>query len=209
MKFALFNVICVILLVMVTGCSKTHRKAPLEYVPHMADSPAVKAQHLGPFGEGMRVPPEGTLSQTGLPAYAYANDPEGAGRELKNPLERTWGVLEKGQKVFNNFCIVCHGPKAEGDGLIIPKFPRPPTLHTEKVAKQWSDGRIFHVITIGQNLMPSYASQLEPEERWAVIHYLRELQRAMPIVPNAPQTPTPQPGANQVTVPQTNPEKKI
>ena len=42
----------------------------------------------------------------------------------------------------------------------------------------WGDGHIFHVITKGQGVMPSYAQQIQPEDRWAVIHYVRALQRA-------------------------------
>jgi mono/diheme cytochrome c family protein len=53
----------------------------------------------------------------------------------------------------------------------------PPQLFNDKVMK-WSDGRIYHVITHGQGLMMSYASQLLPEQRWAIIHYVRALQRA-------------------------------
>ena len=65
----------------------------------------------------------------------------------------------------------------QGDGYIVPKFPRPPTLQSDKV-RNWPDGNIYHVITMGQNLMPSYASQILPADRWAVIHYVRALQRS-------------------------------
>src|SRR5271156_5124571 len=87
-------------------------------------------------------------------------------------------MLLKGQHLFNTYCIVCHGTRAEGNGFIIPKFPQPPSLHSDKV-RNWTDGRIFHVITTGQNLMPSYASQITPDERGAIINYVRVLQRAV------------------------------
>lgn len=160
-----------------TGCGRDHKKPTWEYMPHMMKTPAVKAQRLGPFGEGMRVPPEGTLSQN-QKVYPYANDPEAAGKNLKNPLPRDKATLLHGQKFFNTYCIVCHGAKGEGNGSIVPKFPQPPSLHSDKV-RGWSDGRIFHTITMGQNLMPSYASQVKEEDRWAIIHYVRVLQRAL------------------------------
>ena len=160
------------------GCGKDHKKPTYDYMPHMNDSFAVKAQHLGPFGEPMRVPPEGTLAVNQPEPYRYANDPEGAGRALKNPLPINRVVLVRGQKLYNTYCIVCHGTKGEGNGSIVPKFPQPPTLHSDKV-RNWSDGRIFHVMTMGQNLMPSYASQMDREERWAVVRYVRVLQRAL------------------------------
>jgi len=50
-------------------------------------------------------------------------------------------------------------------------------LHSEKLQK-WPDGRIYHIVTSGQNLMPSYAPQIDSEDRWALIHYIRQLQRS-------------------------------
>ncbi len=161
---------------LILGCNSESKKTTLEMLPHMMDSPALKAQKLGPDGIAMRVPVEGTIPQ-GYEPYRYANDPEGAGKNLKNPLRRTHEVLARGQKLYNTYCIVCHGVRGEGDGSVVPKFPRPPSLSTDKV-RGWPDGRIYHVISIGQNLMPSYASQLDPVERWAVVQYVRVLQKA-------------------------------
>lgn len=96
---------------------------------------------------------------------------------LKNPLRPTPAMLQRGQVLYTTYCNVCHGPTGDGAGSIVPKFPQPPPLFSEKVSG-WPDGRLFHVITRGQNLMPSYASQLSADERWAVIQYLRVLQRA-------------------------------
>ena len=77
--------------------------------------------------------------------------------------------MERGQKIFNTYCIVCHGPRGDGAGFVVPPFPRPPSLFSDKIVGL-TDGRIFHVITKGQNnIMPSYASQIAPEDRWAVI----------------------------------------
>jgi mono/diheme cytochrome c family protein len=57
------------------------------------------------------------------------------------------------------------------------QFPNPPTLHSDKV-RAWPDGNLFHVITEGQNVMPGYASQISRDDRWAIINYLRVMQRA-------------------------------
>ncbi len=147
-------------------------KTNVMYMPSMVFSPAIKAQELG----SMRPPVAGTVPR-GFQPYQFANDPDAAGRELKNPLRRTTDVLARGKVMFETYCMVCHGVAAEGDGSIVPKFPRPPTLHSDKVT-QWTDGRIYHVISIGQNLMPSYASQIDQGDRWAIIHYVRALQRS-------------------------------
>ncbi len=154
------------------GCSK-HTKPNFVYMPDMAYSPALKAQEVG----ANRYPPAGTVPR-GFQSYRYANETaEVAGKRLRNPLRRTSDVLVRGKAMYDTHCIVCHGPGGEGDGTIVPKFPRPPSLHSDKV-RNWSDGAIFHVITIGQNLMPSYKAQVDPADRWAIIHYTRALQRA-------------------------------
>jgi len=162
------------------GCSHRKSQPALEYMPNMAYSASIKAQNEDPMHPGysaMRTPVPGTVPR-GFTPYRYAaGDSLIAQRELVNPLPRTAEVLGRGQRVFNTYCIVCHGPKGDGQGYIVPKFPMPPSLFSAKVT-QWPDGRIFHVITRGQNLMPSYASQILPEDRWAVIHYVRALERA-------------------------------
>jgi len=165
-------VVALAVLVMTQTACGRHEKPNFIYMPDMVYSPAIKAQEDG----ATRMPVKGTIPR-GFQPYAYAKDPEGAGRELKNPLRRTSDVLKRGEVQFKTNCLVCHGPAGEGDGTIIPKFPRPPTLQSDKV-RGWSDGRIFHVITMGQNLMPSYASQVDAADRWAIIHYVRALQRA-------------------------------
>lgn len=149
----------------------THEKPNFIYMPDMVYSPALKAQ------EGMMKPPvKGTVPR-GYTRYPYPNDAEAAGRELVNPLRPTPAVLKRGQVVFNTNCLVCHGPAGEGDGTVVPKFPRPPSLQSDKV-RGWTDGRIYHVVTMGQNLMPSYSPQIQPEDRWAAILYIRALQRS-------------------------------
>ena len=162
------------------GCSHRKEKTALEYMPNMAYGPSIKAQNEDPMHPGysaMRPPVPGTVPR-GFTPYRYAaGDSLLAQRELVNPLPRTADVLGRGQRVFNTYCIVCHGPKGDGQGYIVPKFPMPPSLLSDKVSG-WPDGRIFHVITRGQNLMPSYASQILPEDRWAVILYVRALERA-------------------------------
>jgi mono/diheme cytochrome c family protein len=148
-----------------------HEEPRVIYMPDMVYSPALKAQEVG----SVRMPVAGTVSREHV-AYNYT-DVNQAGRELANPLRPTRAVLARGQAVYNTYCIVCHGPNGEGDGYVVPKYPRPPTLQSDKV-RQYPDGSIYHVISLGQNLMPSYASQIAPADRWAITHYIRVLQRA-------------------------------
>ena len=128
-------------------------------------------------GYGMREPVEGTISRGHLP-YLFKGQPDAAEINLANPLPFTKTVLEMGQKKYDTFCSPCHGYHGEGDSRLRGQFPNPPSLHSEKI-RNWKDGRIFHVITDGQNVMPSYSSQITTEERWAVVNYIRVLQRAL------------------------------
>ena len=128
-------------------------------------------------GFGMRAPVEGTVSRGYLP-YLFKDKPEKAGDVLKNPLFSAKKNLELGKKKFDIYCSPCHGYFGEGDSRLRGQFPNPPSLHSEKV-RNWTDGRIYHVITEGQNIMPSYSSQLNDMERWAVILYIRALQRSL------------------------------
>ncbi|PIP79433.1 MAG: hypothetical protein COW85_01055 [Ignavibacteria bacterium CG22_combo_CG10-13_8_21_14_all_37_15] len=85
--------------------------------------------------------------------------------------------IKLGRKRFLTFCSPCHGNFGDGDSRLRGQFPNPPSLHSEKV-RGWQDGNIYHVIVNGQNVMPSYSSQLSRDDRWAVIHYIRALQKA-------------------------------
>jgi hypothetical protein len=125
---------------------------------------------------GMRPPVNGTVAKGFLP-YEYKGMPDSAVKFLSNPIPVSKKILERGQDRFNIYCSPCHGYGGEGDGRMNNQFPKPPTLHSAKVTN-WPDGNIYHVITNGQNVMPSYAEQVSRDDRWAIIHYLRAMQRS-------------------------------
>jgi mono/diheme cytochrome c family protein len=153
-----------------SGCGK-HEKPNFIYMPDMYWTKGLKYQQ-----PGMKPPVPGTVARGSHAMPADMTMAE-AGKAYTNPLRQTAAVLERGRHVYSNTCIVCHGPGGEGDGSIVPKFPRPPSLTSDKI-REYPDGNIYFIITRGQNLMSSYASQILPEDRWAVVHYLRALQRA-------------------------------
>ncbi len=124
----------------------------------------------------MLPPVKGTVARGNLP-YNFKNQPEKAAEFLVNPLLPTEENLKLGKTKFNIYCSPCHGYLADGKSRLRGNFPEPPTLHSNKV-RNWSDGRIYHVIMEGQNVMPSYSRQLSEKERWAVINYIRVLQRS-------------------------------
>ena len=92
------------------------------------------------------------------------------------PAPVTLEQLRKGQERFNIYCSVCHGITGVGDGMIVQRgFPRPPSFHEQRL-RDAPEGHFFHVITHGYGAMYSYASRVEPAERWAIIAYIRALQ---------------------------------
>ena len=158
------------------GCSGDE-KPMMQYMPHMSNTPIVKPQkgydpHAN--GTGMLMPPEGTVPR-GFKTYHYASAEEASA--MTNPLEFNEQNIRRGQKVYNTYCYVCHGNEGHGDGPVVPPFPIPKSLHSQDM-RTWKDGHLFHVITKGQGVMPPYAQQIPVEDRWAVIHYVRVLQRA-------------------------------
>jgi len=126
-------------------------------------------------GRGMRLPVEGTVAKGFIP---YPFEGETNPKEvLSNPYFPTKENLELGQRKYLTYCSPCHGNYGDGDSRLAGQFPNPPTLHSER-ARNFADGMIYHIITVGQNVMPSYASQVTRDERWAIVNYIRALQRA-------------------------------
>lgn len=126
-------------------------------------------------GRGMRLPVEGTVAKGFIP-YPFEGQTNPT-EVLSNPYFPTKENLNLGQRKFLTYCSPCHGNFGDGDSRLQGQFPNPPTLHSDR-ARNFQDGTIYHIITIGQNVMPSYASQVTREERWAIVNYIRVLQRA-------------------------------
>ena len=92
------------------------------------------------------------------------------------PVPVTKELIERGQERFNIYCIVCHGPLGHADGMVVRRgFPKPPTYHDDRL-RNAPVGHFFDVITNGWGKMNSYAGQVAPADRWAIIAYIRALQ---------------------------------
>lgn len=124
---------------------------------------------------GMREPVEGTVAKGFLP-YPYMGIAEPK-EYLVNPILPTKESIDLGKRKYLTFCSPCHGNYADGDSRLRGQFPKPPSLHTQR-AIDFPDGRIYHIITNGQNAMPSYADQITRKERWSIVNFIRVLQRA-------------------------------
>ena len=96
------------------------------------------------------------------------------------PMPVSHEMMAKGKERFDIFCSACHGYAGDGTGAI-KNFPGPnlaPANLTNALFVQQTEGEIFNTITNGKNTMASYGDKLNPEERWAVVLYVRALQRA-------------------------------
>jgi mono/diheme cytochrome c family protein len=92
------------------------------------------------------------------------------------PIPVTKELINRGQDRFNIYCIVCHGPVGNGDGMIVRRgFPKPPTYHDDRL-RNAPVGHFFDVITNGWGKMNSYSFQVQPADRWAIVAYIRALQ---------------------------------
>jgi mono/diheme cytochrome c family protein len=145
---------------------------------HMQEQPRLdvyKASELFKDGHGMQLPVAGTVARGYLP-YLIESPEQAAA--LVNPLPRTSEVLQKGRTVWNNRCGVCHGALGNGVPTLTAAYGAKPANLQAQTFREYPDGKIYHVIMVGKNAMPSYAADLTDDERWAVVHYLRVLQRA-------------------------------
>ncbi|MBB6462500.1 c-type cytochrome [Flammeovirga kamogawensis] len=100
---------------------------------------------------------------------------EWAAENLKNPLEATPEVVAQGKHLFTAYCQPCHGEAGDGKGKVGKVYGGVANLKGKSIKKA-TDGHIFFVITHGKGRMWSHKSQLNPQERWAVVKYVRKLQ---------------------------------
>jgi len=168
----------------VSSCNDDPKHPGYEYMPDMYRSPSYETNSgNGLFKDSLtnRLPVSGTIPRgTTYMPYPYPNTPEGyeaAGKDLKNPLPKSEENLAEGKYLYENYCMHCHGEQGMADGKIIQngKFPPPPSYSGP--LKDLVEGKMFHSITYGKNLMGSHASQLNQTERWKVIMYVQTLQK--------------------------------
>ena len=197
------NVALVLLITTIVGLHLLVRADPARpnyRVPtNMADSAAYHSfapNPVFPDGKTLQESPRGAIARDHLPLH-YSASPEDAARagaELLNPLARNPAPhLERGAALYASFCQPCHGPGGLGDGPVTRRgVPPPPSLLADN-ARCLADGRVFHVLTYGQNNMPSYAAQIAREDRWRIILYLRSLQGQLSATGSAATSPASQP----------------
>ena len=171
--------------IVITSCSKHDANSPgLEYMPDMYRSPSLESNMAyvsmtnGEVLQANRMPVAGTIARGYMP-YSYPNTAEGyesAGNNLHNPFVKNEINLKEGEDLYGKFCVHCHGATGLGDGLVGAKLPGAPPSYTGAVLMALPEGKMFHTLTYGKNLMGSHASQLTVDERWKLVLYVQKLQ---------------------------------
>lgn len=157
---------------------------PLWIMQDMKIQEKYKPQQESPlFGDhrASRKPVEGTVSQEGyVEDEGYALGIANGQYIGKNPLELNQTVLAHGQKKFNTYCSPCHDRTASGGGIVGKRAGaafQPADLHKPEI-KQKNDGEIFSTASDGRRTMMGYRNQTSNYDRWAIVAYVRALQRA-------------------------------
>jgi mono/diheme cytochrome c family protein len=145
---------------------------------HQAKVKPFRESTFFPDGTSARPLPEGTVARGFLRAdgaYWSGQGPDGKFVE-QIPVPLTRALLLRGQERFNIFCSPCHGRTGEGQGMIVQRgFKRPTSYHVDRLRAERA-GYFFDVITNGFGQMSSYAVQVTPEDRWAIVAWIRTLQ---------------------------------
>jgi len=143
---------------------------PIGYEMPKPEAPETRATEVGPWSH-----PEASFS-SGTDYYNTGKMGDHWGTGI--PLEVTRELMERGQQRFSITCAMCHGAAAAGNGITKQYgLATVVSLQDERLRKM-SDGEIFNTITNGKNTMMAYGPNIIVPDRWAIIAYLRALQRS-------------------------------
>ncbi len=184
-----------------SGCQAGGEFTGREYMPDMAHSQAYEiytptrtlvvdeGDTIAWFNSktSARKPVAGTIPRGYMP-YHFDNTNEGyeaAGATLFNPLNKYQGdtveydrILTNAKTNFETHCAICHGNKGKGDGEIVKNgaYPAAPPSYFSATLMELPEGKMFHSIHHGKNLMGAYGPQLTKTERWEIVSYIKDMQ---------------------------------
>ena len=148
----------------------------------MHDQPKIKPYAKSDFftdRRSARPPVDGTIARGQLRQDAVLYTGRAAGKPVEAfPFPVSAEVMARGRERFDIFCSPCHGRTGAGDGMIVRRgYRKPPTFHQDRL-RQAAPGYTFDVITNGFGAMPDYAQQIPVRDRWAIVAYIKALQRS-------------------------------
>jgi mono/diheme cytochrome c family protein len=205
-NFLIITVLLCVVAVAVLGFQGEHRSAPpIEFFSDMKRQPKVKFQKPSEFfgdNRAARPPVNGTVPMGyDIPGHPSQNSevpndirsPLGeftAGTDYYNTgkMSDRWGtglpmavtpeLVDRGQKVYTIYCSVCHGATGQGNGITSKYGLLGIANYHQDKYRQMADGQIFNTITNGYNSMMAYGDKVTVKDRWAIVSYLRALQRS-------------------------------
>ncbi|WP_238149716.1 c-type cytochrome [Dyella jiangningensis] len=166
-----------LLVLSIAGCERG--------VHDMYDQPHYRPGDASPLfadGAATRPPAEGTVAHGG---GTLAQTSSGRRGRLtpERPPAVTEALLRRGRERYGIHCAPCHGLAGDGDGIVVQRgFPSPPSYHTGRL-RDATDQHLYDVITQGYGVMHPYRERIGPQDRWAIVAYVRALQgsRHMPM----------------------------
>ena len=177
--------------------AKVRPQAPLGF---FADGRGMRPPVAGTVPIGYEMPNPQAASSPGAPltpnpaheqdrlAFTVGSDYQNTGK-----MGATWGtgiplpvsaeLMQRGEQRFNINCAICHGPTAAGNGIVKQYGMATIVSLLDECIRNMSDGEVFHTITHGKNTMFGYGHNVTVNDRWAIIAYLRALQRSQNATP--------------------------
>jgi hypothetical protein len=200
--YLIFFLTCLTVISLAGFRGSRSRQPPIELFPDMVRQNKARPQSPSEFfadERSSRAWPEGTVERSqpyevngrlllinGKPVYPFEDAPMNTGRITgttnfveTSPMPMTRQLLDRGQERYQIYCLPCHGPAGDGKG-ITGKYGMisMANFHDERLVKM-GDGEIFNTLSAGKlPLMPAYGPIVPVEDRWAVIAYIRALQRS-------------------------------
>lgn len=162
----LHRALIVVLVLLLGSCERDPTKPGFE-IPIMSDMKrSLAAEPYTKYeafenGMTMQMPVAGTVHRGAL-----------LSEEDRKELIKSPESLSRGKHMYETYCQVCHGATGQGDGPLIPKYPNPPALDSKKVARMTAE-EMVQVIVEGKRDMPAHAGQIEPSDRWMLVHYIQ------------------------------------
>lgn len=169
----------------------TKKERPrIHLIQDMDNQERFKTQQPNPlFADGRASRPlvEGTVARGQLQAddALYRGRNEDGSWVDEIPIRIEESMMERGRERFNIYCAPCHGYSGYGDGTVSKRADElqegtwvPPSSFHDQVVLDRPDGHIYNSITNGIRNMAAYGSQIQVEDRWAIVAYIRALQRS-------------------------------
>ena len=205
-NFLIVTGLLCIVAIAVLGFQGERRSAPpIEFFSDMKRQSKIKYQRPSDFfadGRGARPPVDGTIPMGyDIPGHPFQNS--GVPSDIRSPLgEFTagtdyyntgkmrdhWGtgipmpatpeLIERGQKVYTIYCAACHGATGQGNGITSKYGLLGIANYHQDKYREMADGQIFNTITNGYNSMMPYGDKVTVKDRWAVVAYIRALQKS-------------------------------